>query len=490
MPCQVSTEESPLKRTEKAVLSCSYDTFPTVHSSEDESELDCSDSRRFIGRHWNGIPWIQNGDPSLLSFPATLRKGGCRAQHVSSFMLGWCSVSFIILLFAFLISYHYPLFPSADFRNVAYKDEAVDNVPLNKIYDKSEWQWDHNVYQSRPQGEMWLDPLSTDVSWSAEAPGLSPTKRNLLIAQLVGGGGGRTVRNQRKSSYSSSSLWEPKRQWRQLYHSVADITSRPNRAYARQWGWNYVRFQWLWDDDFTMATALFLKVIRDQQREESWSEEEDNDDKGIVTYDAVALLFPGAVIMDLDYNLLELIPSDKLLAVANAITLRTNNDTISTNETHFSGIVLINLQHDRANELIDRWWDDELERSYFPHSNNDVASDDAIIHRLLRMTKSLLLDGEDFSSLVFYLDETDQGFVLEAPYLIPRDSSTDTPTTTEDSSNSFCIKGFSSLTGDSQRENTDINALQFLTDPQLTLATLQTTADAVCYRYYPKCELL
>jgi hypothetical protein len=41
---------------------------------------------------------------------------------------------------------------------------------------------------------------------------------------------------------------------------------------------------------------------------------------------------------------------------------------------------------------------------------------------------------------------------------------------------------------DSQQE-TPIS-LQLVANAELTRTTLQTTADAVCYRYYPRCEIL
>jgi hypothetical protein len=392
-------------------------------------------------------------------------------------------VSAALVLFVMLLI---PLpFQSGDVRNgsmVDY-DEISYSFPLHRLIQESEWRWDHNVYQSRVEEDPWLDPERRPIHEPMEVPWWnttetsvpSPSGRNLLIAQFVGSV---DPTNPRRRKHNAS-------QQQRVLANIADVTSRPNRAYARQWGRNFVRFQ-LWDD-FTLAMALFLKVIRDRQEEEPASLQ--HDDECIVPYDVIALLLPGAVIMDLDYDLLELIPKEKLLAVAggNSARPRTNPDDALT---HPHGIVLLNLQHDRANQWIDRWWD-EIERSYFQHFSDRLAnSSEDTIPRLIQFTESMLWDGEDITSLVFSLEETDLGFVLEVPYSI-RDM--ETHPASDASSNAFCVKSFAPATPEDGRlrnTNAETTAVQLLTNPQSTLTTLQTTADAVCYRYYPKCELL
>jgi hypothetical protein len=480
MPCEESAESTPLQvGEESAAPKCrSYDTFPAPSSDgngitplmrwqDDRSHRSCTDCARsfFYFRS---------------SYSATFRKWYARARVRSPPFRHLLSVSFWTAVFVLLVLVVPLPFSSVDVRNgstVEY-NEVSYSFPFHRLVEESEWHWDHNVYQSREQ-EEWLDPERRpspepmDVPSNTEVPipQQSPMGRNLLIAQFVGGVDQSSRRRKRKASALER---------QRVLSNVADVTSRPNRAYARQWGRNFVRFQ-LWDD-LTIALSLFLKVIRDRQEEQAALEYKD---ECILPYDAIAFLLPGAVIMDLDYDLLELIPKDKLLAIGGkGARQRTSNVT----ETYSNGIILLNLQHDRANQLIDQWWN-ELESSYMQQYSDRTANSDDSMQILIQMTASMLFDGEDLTSLVFYLEETDLGFVLEAPYSI---ADTEKDPYSDVSPNSFCIKSFlSAATDDSRLRNSEAaSAIPLLADPQSTMVTLQTTADAVCYRYYPKCELL
>ena len=168
----------------------------------------------------------------------------------------------------------------------------------DSFYSESEWIWDHNVY--RPRQTSTTGNLSQTVETLESPP--KNQNRNLLLAQFSG---------------------------TPALDTMAAISSRPNRAYARQWVRDYVLYtgssrkrleRACFDKVFVLSTLLAYQVHSDSL----WSP------TSRVQYDAIVLLPPDAIITDLDSDLLNLFPSDNLLAVASyERSTSTNDSTLS-----------------------------------------------------------------------------------------------------------------------------------------------------------------
>lgn len=333
--------------------------------------------------------------------------------------------------------------------------------------------WDHNVYyaprSAATSTRRYHSVVLTNTGSHDMELASTPVGRNLLIAQVVGGS---------YRSSTQSALLGADSSPRQLLAQFADITSRPNRAYARQWGRNYVRFRSRPNEGLGLAS--FLKDTLERQQDVHQQLE-----RSFLPYDAVALIPPGAILMDLDYDLLELIPADKLLSITGWEGYSPNDDGAEVRNE----VIFFNLRHRLADQVIRRWWD-ELESAHQQlNAANDVGNGDAT-SLLIRIIESVVDEGENLFSVLFQLEEADGGFVLEAPY-------SDTGNATSHhtmASVPYCIKRFSKATAETSSLLASSSPLPtsvlLLSDPEVTRATLQTTADAVCYRYYPKCEIM
>jgi len=237
---------------------------------------------------------------------------------------------------------------------------------LSRIYDQTPIggespidgeQWDHNHYNE------WNTKLT-----SADG------ERNLLLIQLSTP----TTRSQ------------------------TEITSRPNRAYARHWSIDYLLHN---SDDTCTQRENLLQIIFEKEQTE---EEEGKDPKKTrFVYDTVLFLPAGAVITDMEYDLLSLLPKDNLLTL-------TKDEKLS----------MFNLRHSNFPILLQRW----LDSSTCDNSLNTLAKSTG--------TNSITI-----------LNVSNAGFVV--PKLV-----------------------------------------KLSNDPDGSTVALQTTVDAVCYRYYPWCDVL
>jgi hypothetical protein len=185
------------------------------------------------------------------------------------------------------------------------------------------------------------------------------TERNLLIVQF----------------YDQSTI-----SW--LYPS-----SKPNRAYARHWGMDYLHTY-----DLDCPAQLVLDIYNQQQ---GGNAEEDS------VYDAILILAPNAMITDMDYDILALLPENQVA------TVTTNGELLR----------MFNLRHEELPNVLTLWSTCE---STLQEAVSTVFSDS-----ILRINPSMA------------------GFV--EPRLI-----------------------------------------RFVDNPTM----LQTTSDSVCYRYYPRCDVL
>ena len=193
-------------------------------------------------------------------------------------------------------------------------------------------------------------------------------------------------------------------QWASTTDEIA-LTSRPNRAYAKQWEADYVQI--VGPILQMMSPAhIILRTIQDrrQQNNSTTSRNYQSSTTIIGTTYAFLLLLPAdAVLTNLDMDIR---------------TWITNHPNVLVAMTTTNNVMMWNLNHDQCSPTIQRW-------GQWQHLN--VAED-----------------------LVHPLPVSDTGFI--EPKLMKLQQVTNQPQ--------------------------DVIHIR-----------LQTTADAVCYRYYPKCEV-
>lgn len=301
-----------------------------------------------------------------------------------------------------------------------------------RAYTPPESQWDHNIY-----APLTSSPGDSGVSVPFQSP---PTGRVLLIAQLGG----------------------------QLeLSSITDITSRPNRAYARQHGMNYVRYSRGGKSQRKSCfdKVILLNTILDNQAQTS-------DVKSLpsifsppprIAYDAIALFPPDSIVTNLDYNIFDLLPSDKLVAVAGWRNRQSEEQSSFTFTISKTDLILFNLRHRHANAVAKIWQDLVEPEEVSCDTGNDLT--------LLIDAVSVVLDNdEDLASNVLTIDESEQGFVNKE-------------ISNADEVQDQVIKGLIPSIPESR-------ASMLLSNLPRIKLELQSTADSVCYRYYPRCEVL
>jgi hypothetical protein len=271
-------------------------------------------------------------------------------------------------------------------------------------YMAPEWRWDHNVYITRNE----------DVQL--------PHTRIALLAQVV----------------SSQPLRE-----------LTEISSRPNRAYARQWGMDYAQFDAgrpTYNSKACFDKVFVLNTVLDNQNREPIDPLPLWPHAAQVRYDSIMLLPPDAIITELDKNNLFdlMLPKHKLVAIAGWNTKELNSN---------SNILLFNLQHKYADIVAKLWRESILPAQITCGANNDLGM-------LITAIAETMEPDEDLDDLIEPLAATRSGYVGDD--LIK------------------CIAP--SVPG--SRTAILMNNL-----PE-SRASVQETADAVCYRFYPKCEVL
>jgi hypothetical protein len=269
----------------------------------------------------------------------------------------------------------------------------------------AEWHWDHNVYVERDNADV--PPGEVTVS---------------LIAQVIPG----------------LSL-----------RRLGDISSRPNRAYARQWGLDFARY------DTALSTynprACFEKVavlnaILDKQSNTSgdlismWSH------YPRVQYEFIMLLPPDSILTELDTDIIrKVLPQSKLAAIAG---WNRHHELLSN-----SDVIVFNLRHKHAKAVARLW----LELVSPPQVTCGASND---LGMLVDAVSAVMDDNEEIDELIEPLHETEagvigNGVIKNIPSSVPGPRM--------------------ALLSNSIEESAGI---------------LQQTADSVCYRFYPKCEVV
>jgi hypothetical protein len=282
----------------------------------------------------------------------------------------------------------------------------------------AEWEWDHNVYMPR-KAEKTNTPHALDGGEETvvedETHLLPPLpRRNVLVAQIAAS---------------------------PAFHAFSSISSRPNRAYARQWKMNFVRIS---GSSSPLSRECLDRVhvlhsIVEKQELEKYEPPPAWPLPPRIVYDAILFLPPDAIITDLDFDLLRLIPNEhQLVSIAGWPDFGGSTD-----------ILLVNLRHSDMLTVARKWLELVQPTDVTCGNHNDVRL-------LVAAMESVTGDAEKW---IRPLSESKQGFVENnaikcIPFSVP-----------------------------------ESRAQLLLTNAGETKALLQATADAVCYRYYPKCEV-
>jgi hypothetical protein len=151
---------------------------------------------------------------------------------------------------------------------------------------------------------------------------------------------------------------------------------------------------------------------------------------------------------DLDYDLELLLPSDKLVSIGGGWD---QGELLVSART---GVLFFNLGHEHALTVAQLW----------SESLQGVACDKGNEFQiLLQVLRSVANEDTDkLQSMVYGLVENDNGFIVKDHGIIKSISA------------SVATPKYTAL----------------LADTPGYRAAIQATADAVCYRYYPKCEVI
>jgi hypothetical protein len=366
-----------------------------------------------------------------------------------------------------------------------------------------EYQWDHYAYNphlsthtttttsnninvnnnnSSSTSNVYIKSHVDNNSQGMIATVAVPIARTLLVAQWVG-----------------LSQWEP----------YLEISSRPNRAYARLWNRDYVRY---WGYPTTIRSCCWDKVqiLKDLTHSStstvdastpstpSSSTTSTTHSTAITTsllftplsstasfpYDVVALLPPDGMFVDLDYDVLQLLPPGYLMAVS------THND-----------IVLFHLHHPYAALVARTWYD--LTRHVWLSSCPNSNTEWSILQQALMLANA--------THLVYDLQQQhqQQSNMDTAATAGDNNSPVEDAVDTESNIINFDISSSSNNGNDDvdtslgyiQHNGTRVfkalpmasssssRAAMLLSNRPIHQAVLQTTADSICYRYYPRCEV-
>jgi len=411
------------------------------------------------------------------------------------------------------------------------------------------WVWDHYLYNTQ----------NSTTNNGAANPRLASSSdtRNLLIAQVVSA----PLRSTKHPPYKRHDSDDANRAAALLLtqEELAEISSRPNRAYARQWGRNYLRYtaplaaaaaddknddrnsnmqcSGAGVDHVVVLNAILSRQPPRESVPSDKQEEEDNDAPSsssspswLPRYDALVLLPPDAIITDLDFDLLTMIPDDKLL-----VTTTTTKSALvdSSNRAgkeeqqqqqlrqQNGGIVFWNLRHPLARTVVQRLWseivlaarvkDDEQQQQNQQQGQNGEHPSEFVCNGetnyiqwlLEEILPSLLLKDKEqqedmgqknLQSLVGRLEETADGFVFAAAEQASSSSQVQFDAITGNgaaSGGGYCLKCFPQQSPGGSTDGPTIHRSHHQQQhlDEAARVTLQTTADAVCYRYYPKCEV-
>jgi hypothetical protein len=332
-----------------------------------------------------------------------------------------------------------------------------------------------------------MTPTTTTLAIEQPQPPSSTTntagKRNLLLAQLD------IAQNT-------------------VLHEMTRITSRPNRAYAKQWVRDYVQYtgplsasaskltrqqqkqhlERVCLDKVYFVYTILLTQQQQQQAQASSSSFSSHAKNNIIVqyYDVIVLLPPDAIITNLDYDVLNLFPSsDKLVGIAtyknsNTVATATTDDVDAQYDDYdkdngsFASIVFFNLRHRYAMATAQLWYK-------FTQESTDVTCGAGNEIQLLLNAIDTIIDNTTTATTTTTPSTTRQDLVTH--FWVQQENGFVTTSATVGGTTDRVVKMIPPKVPSSK-------AIALLTHAQEVTTELQTTADSVCYRYYPRCEVL
>jgi hypothetical protein len=232
----------------------------------------------------------------------------------------------------------------------------------------------------------------------------------------------------------------------------SDVSARPNRAYARQWKVDYVQYyagRVSYSPKSCFDKVFVLRTLAGKQIEEAKDPPPLWPHPSRVQYDAVLLLPSDAIVMDMDGDIIDvLLPREKLVAIAGWTNSLEKFASIS-------GVVLFNLRHRHAMKVIDLWWTMSQEMCKTCGADNGIS---ALIDAIATVMDPWR--GETLDLLIEAIPEHSNGKL-----------------------GNKIIKCLPSSVPGARSEI-------FLSNMQQSGEIIHQTADSVCYRFYPKCEVV
>lgn len=254
--------------------------------------------------------------------------------------------------------------------------QSKHSLQIQATFEQNVWKWDRNRYH-------------------LQLPESSNDPRSLLVLQDSGIG---------------------------AEIEILEVTSKVNRAYAKRWSSDYIKFTGIsigtqpWHSTYNKAWLL-----------QHFIQSRANDD-GLQTYDAILMLDSNSMIVDLDFDILKLIPDTSLLANG----IEKNSD-----------VMIWNLNHPDISKVADFW----VQRSEENLGNKNMNSQTLLLEILNMKWSSALVS-------------------------IP----------------GALING---LLGTLIKEDTDNkNHVIEHSDLPKMIPTIQGIVDSVCYQFYPQCEVV
>ena len=225
------------------------------------------------------------------------KNGGLMERKGRDFMMRLLTILFMLIS------------KSLQQQQIPPKEQEINDESVRELANR--WQWDHNHHDT-------VRPLNAFYNSSIFVSGESTyfVSRRLLIVQDSAPG--------------------PEEE-------VLEATSRVNRAYAKRWGYDYLKFTGV-----AMGTspwqATFNKPFILSNLMEGSIEGMQVVMKGSPVYDAVMFLDSSAIIVELDFNILHLLGKDKLLASGWIGPAKSIN-------AMYSDVMIWNLDHPKAKNI-------------------------------------------------------------------------------------------------------------------------------------------
>lgn len=201
---------------------------------------------------------------------------------------------------------------------------------------------------------------------------------------------------------------------------VADITTRPNRAYARHWGYDFLLYR-PGSSSAALMSSSHCSSVSEILRDVVATTHSSRDGRPS-KYDMVLFLRDDSVVLDLEFDLRTLLPMDKLAALPG------NADT---------GISIWNTRHDHF---------EPVSQALVDTPSSLLCTDDAVIQ------ETIAAQSNSDQVVVLSSSTSGNGFV-DARHLLH-------------------LPNYNTM------------------DSQAAAMKLQAVTNSVCYRYFPKCEIL